>query len=518
MKIITCDQAAKLVKDKDMLGITGSGGCGSPENLLIALRERYEKENHPQSIGVTCGIAPGDLTENNVGINNLAVKGLTGLAICGHLGRGKLFGEAAGRGDFPAYTIPLGVYGHLLRAISGHKKGVLTKVGLHTFCDPRLEGCKANQNTHDDIVELVQIDGEEQLLYKSYPINIAFIKATYADEDGNVTLSHEPIIGEQVELASATHNSGGIVICEVEKIVPKGSIKPKEVDIFKKMVDYVVVTKQNEALGDYNFPIYRPDLIGEEKIEPQSMPPMPLNNRKICGRRASLELKKDDIVNLGIGMPDSVGLIAAEEGFSEDITISIETGVFGGIPVYGLSFGAASNPISLYSTTNMFDLYDGGIIDVAVLGLAELDPSGNVNVSKLGSRMAGPGGFINITQNSKKIIFIGTFTGGGLEEKIENGKVIIEKEGNYTKFKKQIAQITFSAKYANEYKQDVLYVTERAVFKLTNDGPELIEIAPGIDIQKDILANMEFTPKISPNLKEMDSKIFLDEKMNLILK
>ena len=515
MQVVTCEEAVKVIKDNDMVGITGSGGCGSPENLLIALRKRYEKEGHPKNIGVTCGITPGDLTENYVGMNNLALPGMVGKAICGHLGRGKLFGEAVGRGDFEAYTIPLGVYGHLLRAIAGHKLGILTHVGLHTFCDPRLEGCKANKITKEDIVKLVTVDGKEQLFYKTYPIQVALIKATYADEDGNVTLIHEPIIGEQVELASAVHACGGIVICEVEKIVPKESIKPKEVDIFKKMVDYVVVTKQDESLGDYNFPIYRPELIGEKKVEPQELQVMPLSNRKICGRRACLELKKDDIVNLGIGMPDSVGLIAAEEGGSKDIIISIETGVFGGVPVYGQSFGAAINPISLYSTTNMFDLYDGGILDVAVLGLAEVDRTGNVNVSKLGGRMAGPGGFINITQNTKKVIFIGTFTGGGLKETIKDGKLIIDQEGSYIKFKKEVAQVTFSSRYATEKEQDVFYITERAVFKLTKDGLKLTEIAPGISIEKDILPYMEFKPIIADDIKYMDERIFKDEKMNL---
>lgn len=515
MKIVSCEEAVKLLKDNDMLGISGAGGCGSPEGLLKALRLRYEKEGHPKNIGVTCGITPGDLTMNYVGFNNLALNGLVGKAICSHLGRGKLFGQAVANNSFATYTIPLGVYSHLLRAIAGNKVGVITSIGLNTYCDPRIEGCRANEKAKEDIVEIVNIGGKEQLFYHSYPINVAFIKATYADEDGNVSLCHEPIIGEQKELASAVHASGGIVICEVEKIVPKKSILPKQVDLFKKVVDYVVVTKQDESLGDYNFPIFKPELIGEKIIKASDIETMPLNERKICGRRACLELKKDDIVNCGIGMPDSIGVVAAEEGFYDKISISIETGVFGGVPVYGHMFGAAINPVSLYSMADIFDLYDGGILDVAILGFAQTDRYGNVNVSKISSRTTGPGGFINITQCSKKVIFIGTFTASGLNIDINDEKLTIVEEGKIKKFSKKIDQITFASKFAKKNKQDILYITERAVFKLNSEGLlELIEIAPGIRLKEDILDQMDFEPIISKNLKTMDKRIFRKEKVN----
>lgn len=516
MKIISAEEAVKLIKDKDMIGITGAGGCGSPENLLEALRKRYEKEGHPKKIGVTCGITPGNLTEEYVGFNNLALDGMVGLSICSHLGRGKLFGECVSNNKFPAYTIPLGVYGHLLRAIAGKKDGIITHVGLGTFCDPRLEGCKANDVCDDEIVELININGKEQLFYKSYDINVAFIKATYATEDGNVTLCHEPIIAEQVELASAVHACGGIVICEVEEIVKKDSILPKNVDIFKKIVDYVVVGKPKKELGEYNFPTFKPELIGEKKVALNKLETIPLDERKICGRRASLELEKDQIVNCGIGMPDTIGRIAVEEDYYDNIYISIETGVFGGVPVYGQLFGAAINPISLYSMTNIFDLYDGGIIDVGIVGIAEVDKYGNVNVSKLGKRTTGPGGFINITQNCKKTIFMGTFTSSGLEVEIVDGKLKILKEGKYKKFLNNVNQITFASKYSKNKNQKIIYITERCVFELNDDGLlELTEIAPGIDIERDILPNMEFEPVISKNLKVMDLRIFKDEKMKI---
>lgn len=513
-KFVNANDAVKVIKDNDMVGISGSGGCGSPENLLTTLRLRYEKEQHPKNIGVACGISASNLTEDFVGFNNLAIDGLVGKAICGHLGRGKLFGKAISENKFAAYTIPLGIYGHLLRAIAQKNPGIISHVGLNTYCDPRLEGCKANEKAREEIVKLVSIDNKEYLFYKSFPINVALIKASYCDKEGNISLYKEPIIGEQVELASAVHSCGGIVICEVDEIVDY--IVPKKVDIFKKFVDYIVVAKQRTDLGEYNFPIYKPELIGEEIVKPEELPPIPLNERKICGRRAALELKKDMIVNCGIGMPDTIGKIAAEEGFSDKIYISIETGVFGGIPVYGQLFGSAINPISLYSTANIFDLYDGGALDVGVVGLAEVDMYGNVNVSKLNNRVTGAGGFINITQNCKKIIIMGTFTSGGLEVEVKNNKLSIIKEGKYNKFVKKVGQITLSSKNVINNKQDIIYITERAVFKLDNNGMlKLTEIAPGIDLKKDIIDKMEFTPIIDNNLKIMDLNIFNEDKMNI---
>ena len=514
MKFISADEAIKVIKDNDMVGISGSGGCGSPENLLTALRLRYEKEKHPHNIGVTCGISASNLTEDYVGFNNLAVDGMVGKAICGHLGRGKLFGKAISENKFAAYTIPLGIYGHLLRTIAENNPGVISHVGLKTYCDPRIEGCKANEKAKEDIVKLMNIDGKEYLFYKSFPINVALIKASFCDKDGNVSLYKEPIIGEQVELASAVHSCGGIVICEVDEVVDY--IVPKKVDIFKKFVDYVVVAKQRTDLGEYNFPIYKPELIGEKIVKPDDLEPIPLDERKICGRRASLELKKDMIVNCGIGMPDTIGRIAAEEGYSDKIYISIETGVFGGIPVYGQLFGSAINPISLYSTANIFDLYDGGALDCGVVGLAEVDKYGNVNVSKLNNRVTGAGGFINITQNCKKIIIMGTFTSGGLEVEVKDNKLKIIKEGKYQKFVKNVGQITLSSKNVIDNKQDIIYITERAVFKLDSIGMlKLTEVAPGIDLQKDILDKMDFIPLIDDNLKEMDIRIFKEEKMSI---
>ncbi len=517
MKIITKEEAAKLIKDGDMVAISGSGGSGSAEAILKGMMDSFLETGHPCNLGVTCGISPGNLTEDDVGMNMLAKPGMVGKAICAHLGMGKVFGNAIGNNQFPSFAVPLGVINHLYRAIAGGEVGIVTHIGLNTFADPEFGGCRANEKAKEleDIVEKITIDGKEQLFYKSFPIQVAVIKATYADEEGNLSLEHEGVIGEQYNMAIAAHNSGGIVIAQVEKIVPKNSIRAREVLIHSSYVDYVVVAEPDTSLGDYNIPIYRPEVTGDKRIELSDIKIRKLDERKICGRRAAMELKSKDVINLGVGMPDSVANVAAEEGFADEIYLSVESGPTGGVPVGGIAFGASINPDSVIATASQFDAYNGGSLNMAVLGLAEVDKEGNVNVSKFGTRVTGPGGFINITQSTKKVVFIGTFTAGDLEVKIEDGKLEIEKDGEKQKFVDQVEQITFSAKEAIRNNQEILYVTERAVFHLIKEGVELIEIAPGVDLEKDILEKMAFSPIISKDLKEMDERIFKEEKMGL---
>ena len=517
MKIIDKSEVASYIKDNDMVAISGSGGSGSPEALIRSVMDSYLKSGHPKNIGVTCGISPGNLTTDDVGMNMLAKEGLVGKAICAHLGMGKVFGNAIGNNQFPAFAVPLGVINHLYRAIAGHEDGILTHIGLGTFADPRIEGCAANQKAKaiDPIVELVNINGKENLFYHTFKINVALIKASYADEEGNISFQEEGIIGEQYNMAIAAHNSGGIVIVEVKDVKKSGSIRARDVLIHSSYVDYVVVNPPTKELGDYNIPFYRPELTGDKKIQLEDIKIRPLDERKICGRRSALELKKGDVINLGVGMPDSVANVCAEEGVSNHIYLSVESGPTGGVPIGGVVFGASINPDSVIATAEQFDAYNGGSLDMAVVGLAEVDKEGNVNVSKFGTRVTGPGGFINITQSTKKIIFMGTFTALNLEEKIENGKLIITHEGKKSKFVNQVQQITFSAKQALKNNQDILYVTERGVFKLTKEGVTLIEIAPGVDLKKDILEQMDFTPVIAKNLKIMDERIFRKEKMNI---
>jgi len=517
MKIIDKYEVASLIKDGDMVAISGSGGSGSPEALINSVMTSYLKSNHPCNIGVTCGISPGNLTNDDVGMNMLAKEGLVGKAICAHLGMGRVFGNAIGENMFPAFAVPLGVINHLYRAIAGHEVGVLTHIGLGTFADPRIEGCCANDKARalDPIVEVVNIGGKENLFYHSFPINVALIKGSYADSDGNISLEEEGVIGEQYNMAIAAHNSGGIVIVEVKDVKSKNSFKARNVLIHSSYVDYVVVNKPDDSLGEYNIPFYRPEITGDERIKLEDIKIRPLDERKVCGRRSVMELHKGYVINLGVGMPDSVANVAAEEGISDDIYLSVESGPTGGVPIGGIVFGASINPDSVISTAEQFDAYNGGSLNMGIVGLAEVDKFGNVNVSKFGTRVTGPGGFINITQCTPKIVFMGTFMAGDLEEEIVDGKLIIKNEGKKVKFVDKVEQITFSADQAIKNNQEVLYVTERCVFRLVKDGVELIEIAPGIDLDKDILAHMDFKPIISKNLKIMDERIFIDKPMNI---
>ena len=517
MKIINAKEVGRLVKDNDMVAISGSGGSGSPEALIRSVMESFLETGHPKDIGVTCGISPGNLTNDDVGMNMLAKPGLVGRAICAHLGMGRVFGNAIGSNQFPAFAVPLGVVNHLYRAIAGHEVGIITHIGLGTFADPRVEGCCANPKAKElePIVEVVNLGGKENLFYHSFPIHVALLKGSYADEDGNISLEEEGLIGEQYNMAIAAHNSGGIVIVEVKDIKPKNSFKARNVIIHSSYVDYVVVHEPDLSLGEYNIPTYRPEITGDKRIQMEDIKIRPLDERKVCGRRSALELQKGYVINLGVGMPDSVANVCAEEGIADDIYLSVESGPTGGVPIGGVVFGASINPDSVIPTAEQFDAYNGGCLDMGIVGLAEVDKYGNVNVSKFGTRVTGPGGFINITQSTHKMIFMGTFTTDGLEEEIKDGLLHIKEEGKKNKFVDHVQQITFSANQAIKNHQEILYVTERCVFELCAEGVVLTEIAPGIDINRDILAHMDFVPIISPNLKLMDRRIFLDQKMGM---
>ena len=517
MKVIDAKEVGKLVKDNDMVAISGSGGSGSPEALLKGVMASFLETGHPRDIGVTCGISPGNLTNDDVGMNMLAKEGLVGKAICAHLGMGRVFGNAIGSNQFPAFAVPLGVINHLYRAIAGHEVGIITHIGLGTFADPRVEGCCANEKAKqlDPFVEVVNIGGKENLFYHSFPIQVALLKGSYADEDGNISLEEEGLIGEQYNMAIAAHNSGGIVIVEVKDIKPKNSFKARNVIIHSSYVDYVVVNQPDLSLGEYNIPTYRPEITGDKRIKMEDIKIRPLDERKICGRRSALELKKGYVINLGVGMPDSVANVCAEEGIADDIYLSVESGPTGGVPIGGVVFGASINPDSVIPTAEQFDAYNGGCLDMGIVGLAEVDKYGNVNVSKFGTRVTGPGGFINITQSTHKMIFMGTFTTDGLEEEIKNGQLHILEEGKKNKFVDHVQQITFSAEQAIKNHQEILYVTERCVFELRKEGVVLTEIAPGVDIENDIFAHMDFKPIIAPDIKFMDPRIFFDFKMGM---
>ncbi len=512
-KVITADEAALLVKDGDTVATSGFVGSGCPEALTRAVERRYLATCEPRNLTSIYAAAQGN--KDGRGTDHFAHPGLVKRVIGGHYNMAPILGKMVLDGEIEGYNLPQGTLTHLLRDIAAKKIGTITHVGLNTFVDPRNQGGKLNHITTEDIVQLIEINGQEKLLYKAMPINVAFIRGTYADELGNVTVEQEICTTEVTAIAQATKNSGGIVICQVKKIVKAGTLDPRLVKVPRIYVDALVITEDMiDHQQSFGFD-YDPSLCGEIQIPVSSIEAPPLSAKKVIGRRAAMELEKDTVVNLGIGIPEYISLVANEEGIGDWMTLTVESGPIGGVPAGGSQFGAAVNPECILTQPEQFDFYDGGGVDLAFLGLAQADKHGNINVSKFGPRLVGCGGFINITQNAKKVFFCGAFTAGGLKMEIKDGQVKILQEGSSSKFIDQVEQITFSGDYAVKTGQPVMYITERCVFELSKDGLVLTEIAPGIDLQKDILDLMGFEPVISPNLKLMDERLFKDQLMGL---
>lgn len=513
MKVITAQEAAQLISDNQTITVSGFVGCGCPEAINCAIEERFVETQSPKDLTLFYAAGIGDGATKS--INHLAHEGLLKRVIGGHYNLAPKVSKLILDNKIEGYNLPQGTISQLFRDIAGGRIGTITHVGLNTFVDPRIEGGKLNDITKEDIVKLIEIEGQEKLLYKSQPVNVAILRGTTADEKGNISMEKEAITLELTSIAQAAKNSGGIVIVQVEKIVKAGSIDPKLVIVPGIYVDYVVV-EEDEALHEQVFEHkFNPSFCGESRVPVSSVKALELNERKIIGRRGAMELTPNSVVNLGIGMPEAISNVANEEGIGDYMTLTVEAGPIGGIPAGGKAFGASTNPECILDQPYQFDFYDGGGLDLAFLGLAQADEAGNINVSKFGTRIAGCGGFINITQNAKKVFYCGTFTAGGLKVEAKNGELKILQEGKSKKFIKEVQQITFSGDYANKVGQPVMYITERAVFELKQDGMHLIEIAPGIDLQKDILDLMDFKPIVSDNLKLMDQRIFMDEVMEI---
>ncbi len=516
-KLVPVEVAADYIKSGHTLATCGFTLMGACETILTEVEKRFLTTGNPS--GLTLLHAAGHSDRVN-GIQHLAHRGLVKRIVGSHWGLAPLWGELIHDNEVEAHCLPQGQMVHLFRAMASGKPGNFSKVGLGTFVDPRLEGGMMNEQAreHGPLVEVITIGGEEFLFYREIPIDVALIRGTTADENGNITMEEEAIKLEAISIAQAVKRYNGKVIVQVKNFARSGTLHPKDVVVPGIYVDAVVLAQSPEREHRQTASaFFDPAYAGNLKIPAAVIDPIPLDIRKVIGRRGVMELSPGAIVNLGTGIPgDTVGPVASEEGILEDIFLTVESGVIGGIPAGGTDFGIAKNAEAIIEHGYQFDYYNGAGVDITFMGMAEADSLGSVNSSKFGSRAVGCGGFIDITQPAKKVVFLGTFTAGGLEVGIADGKLRIIREGKIKKFLRQVGQVTFSGQYAVAVKQPVYYVTERAVFVLTGEGIKLIEYAPGIDIEKDIFAQMEFRPLIASNLRLMSPEIFLARAMGFI--
>lgn len=510
-KVTSPADAAALIKDGDTITTSGFVGTGVPDELLAAIEARFLEKQEPRDLTLFFAAGQGD--GKTRGLNRLGHEGLLKQVIGGHWGLIPKVAALAVEGKIKGWNLPQGVISQLYRDIAAGKPGTLSRVGLETFVDPRNGGGAINEISLEPQVELMQIRGEDMLFYLARKISVALLRGTTGDEAGNVTMEREALILDNLAQAMAVKNSGGLVIVQVERIAASGTLPARDVHIPGILVDAVVVARAENHPQTYGTP-FSHAFTNRIKSPSGEIPTMALDARKIIARRAAFELPVNGVVNLGIGMPEGVSSVAAEEGMIEHLTLTAEPGVVGGQPASGLDFGAAINTDAIIPQNNQFDFYDGGGLDMACLGMAQVDQVGNVNVSRFGPRLAGAGGFINISQNARALVFTGTFTKGGLKIETTDDGLRIVQEGNSKKFLKAVDQITFSGARAGRLGQSVLYVTERCVFELTQAGLELTEVAPGIELERDILSQMESRPIIE-KLSEMDPRIFAEGEMGL---
>jgi acetate CoA-transferase len=511
IEILSAEDAVKLIPSEATVAFLGAGGgISEPTVIINALAERYKDTKEPENLTLYHTTGLGDRGER--GMSPLAQQGLVKKAIGGHWDQSPRLARMAANNEIEAYNFPMGVMSQLLRAAAAGHPGILTHVGIGTFIDPRQTGGRLNDCTKEELIKVIEIDGKEWLFYPAIRPNVAIIRGTTSDTDGYITMEDEIAFLDILPMAQAVKNNGGIVIAQVQRLAKAGTLHPKDVKVPGFLVDAIVIVPDQPQL--YSGSVNR-FMSGDFIAELGEVEIPPLNERKVIARRALFEINSGNVGNLGVGISDGIGVIAQEEGISEEFTLTVETGPIGGVTAQGIFFGASVNNRAVMDMASQFDFYDGGGLDICFLSFAEVDQEGNVNVSRFNNKIVGTGGFINITSNSKKVIFSGTLTAGGLKTIVEDGTIQITNEGRFKKFLPQVEEITFNGQEAVKQGKEVLYITERAVFQLTLDGLVLCEIAPGVDIEKDVINRMGFTPIIAENIKVMDQRLFSDGSMGI---
>lgn len=512
MNLLTVDEAVRLVHDGDAVWIGGSGaGHAVPQAFIDALASHFTAEGSPRGLTTVRVVGVGDFADR--GMSQLALPGLHARTIGSNIGNEPRLGAMVRTGEIEAYSFPQGVLSALCREMAAGRPGLVTDVGLGTYVDPRQTGGRQNEATTEDLVQVVELAGREWLFFPTLPIDVAVIRASTADEDGNLTMEHEAVHSDSLALAMAAHNNGGIVIAQVGALAQRHSLRPRDVRIPGALVDYVYVDADQRQTYATEYSPYYAGLLRR----PDPAPPTEhtLDVRQVIARRSLLEFAPGDICNLGYGVSQHIGEIAAREGITGALTLTVEQGIFGGAPAGGPDGGAGVNFQAMLEQPSMFDFYDGGGLDIASLSFAEVDAEGNVNVHAFDERPRGPGGFINIANRTGRLCFVGTLTARGLSARVSDGRLEIVQEGSQRKFVPKVKEISFNATMARARGQQVRYITERAVFALGENGLVLIEVAEGLDVERDVLAHLGFRPEICPDLAPMDPRIFRAGVMGL---
>ncbi|HRK19879.1 MAG TPA: CoA-transferase [Hyphomicrobiaceae bacterium] len=523
-KVVTTEQAARLVKSGDLVVVGSSAGLNCPDAVLRGIGERFRAEGQPRDLTMFCPIAAGDMYGIK-GIDHLAQTGLLASIVAGSYPSGPsslpspLIWEMLGRNDVAAYNLPSGVMYDMLRDAAAHRPGVLTKVGLGTFVDPERDGGCINDAARArlELVRRVAFDGETWLHYKPVTPKVAIIRGTTADERGNISMEHEGAVLGMVDIALAVRNNGGIVICQVKRVTAAGSIPTQQVHIPSTLVDFVVVDPEQKQATSIS---YDPAISGETRRPASSFRPAPFSVDKVIARRAAMELASESAVNLGFGISALVPEILIEEGHGDAVTWAIEQGAIGGVPLTGFAFGCAANAQAIFPTPQQFTYFQAGAFDCSLLSFLEVDHTGSVNVSRLAGKpylTAGAGGFIDITTRPKKLVFSGYFTAGGLKVEADGGRLKIVQDGKIPKFVERVGHVTFDGGRARDLGIDVTYVTERCVIKLREGSLTVVEVAPGVDLERDVLQRAAVPLRVADDLKAMDARLFHEQPMGLKL-